>query len=342
MALKDSAELQYSAEKLSQTKTEMERLLSDPAVRKEAEQHQAALAAAEEEDGHPNHDDDALMRTLDKTLDIIIRTNQCYSMPPNAAALREETSKLESQLELARNQMKLGYYTDSNKGVFVEKSSVGLRNTLRTAPEEADRKAAYEALRSIGPFVLEHGFVEIIKLRNRLAKLLGFVDYYDYKVTNAEGFGKDRLFEILDGLEQGTRPIMVKARQELVKKYGADAAEPWNTSFKMAGSVISKMDPYFPFSKSVEQYVRSYAKLGISYSDATMYLDLLERKNKYSNGFCAWPKPAWKKADGTWQPSVANFTSLADPSAVGSGLTALTTLMHEAVRSLRRCLIHME
>lgn len=39
---------------------------------------------------------------------------------------------------------------------------------------------------------------------------------------------------------------------------------------------------------------------------------------------------AWKKPDGTWQPSTTNFTSLADPQAVGSGLTALRTLMHEA------------
>lgn len=61
-----------------------------------------------------------------------------------------------------------------------------------------------------------------------------------------------------------------------------------------------------------------------------MNLDLLDRQNKYSNGFCHWPKVAWIKPDGTWQPAIANFTSLADPTAVGSGLTALTTLMHEA------------
>lgn len=34
--------------------------------------------------------------------------------------------------------------------------------------------------------------------------------------------------------------------------------------------------------------------------------------------------------DGSFQPSVTHFTSLADPSAVGSGYTGLTTLMHEA------------
>jgi oligoendopeptidase F len=61
-----------------------------------------------------------------------------------------------------------------------------------------------------------------------------------------------------------------------------------------------------------------------------MTLDLLDRKNKYSNGFCHWPQPAWVRPDGSWQPSRTNFTSLADPAAVGSGKTALTTLMHEA------------
>jgi Peptidase family M3 len=152
----------------------------------------------------------------------------------------------------------------------------------------------------------------------------------DYKVTNAEGFGKQKLFEILDGLETGTRPIMVNARKELASRFGDDSLEPWNTSYKMAGSIVVKMDPYFPFSKSVENYVRSYAALGISYQGATMNLDLLDRPKKYSNGFCHWPQPAWKKPDGSWQPSIANFTSLADPTAVGSGLTALTTLMHEA------------
>lgn len=80
----------------------------------------------------------------------------------------------------------------------------------------------------------------------------------------------------------------------------------------------------------MERYVRSYAALGITYSGATMNLDLLDRPKKYSNGFCHWQVPSWIKPGGVWQPSVTNFTSLADPTAVGSGLIALRTLMHEA------------
>merc|ERR1712232_1201773 len=75
---------------------------------------------------------------------------------------------------------------------------------------------------------------------------------------------------------------------------------------------------------------RSFSKMNIGYQGGTLNLDLLDRKHKYSNGFCHWPQPAWSKPDGTFQPAVANFTSLADPRAVGSGNVALTTLMHEA------------
>lgn len=323
MALRNTDTIEYSTARLSATKAAMEQHLANAENIARAQEFRTQLTA-----------EDIMSiegQTVAKCLDIIVRTGKCYTMPKEAQQLRETTAQLEGELEMARNTMKLGY-TDA-EGTFHELSSVGLRNEMRTAEDEATRKAAYEALRSIGPFVIDNGFLEIVKLRNKMAKALGFIDYYDYKVTNAEGFGKVKLFEILDGLEVGTRAIMVEARKELAKRYGDDALEPWNMSFKMAGSIIVKMDPFFPFASAVERYVRSYAALGITYEGATMNLDLLDRPNKYSNGFCHWPKPAWTRPDGAWQPSVTNFTSLADPSAVGSGLTALTTLMHEAGHS---------
>lgn len=79
------------------------------------------------------------------------------------------------------------------------------------------------------------------------------------------------------------------------------------------------------------RYAECYARLGIQYEGATLNLDLLDRPHKYSNGFCHWPQPSWLAEGGSkWIPSTANFTSLAIPSSVGSGKTALTTLMHEA------------
>jgi Angiotensin-converting enzyme len=260
MALQDPV---FSAENLSRTKKEMEDLLSDPATLAKAQELRTQV------------DDEQ----VGKVLDIIIRTCRCNSMPPGAKDIREAITESESKLEVARNSMKLGYKDPD--GNLVEASSVGLRNKISTEADESIRKAAYEGLRLIGPFVLDNGFVDIIKKRNQVAKKLGYVDFYDYKVTQAEGFGKTRLFEMLDDLEQGTRPIMEEARKEFEGRFGEDALLPWNMSYKMKGSIVAKMDPYFPFELAVERYVRSYANMNMSYEGATMNLDLLDRPKKY-------------------------------------------------------------
>lgn len=310
MALSGSA---YSTDELTRTKGEMEAFLADESKLKQTRDFLDLV---------PADSDHA------KTLKMLERTFGCYIMESEEAkTLRAEATKIEGQLEGARNKLTLGATID---GKFEEMSSVGLRNKVRVESDENVRKACYEGLSKIGDFVCDNGFVELVKVRNRMAKALGYLDFYDYKVTNAEGFGKLALFEILDTLEEGTRPILESARELFAEEKGASALEPWNQSFLMAGDVTRRMDPYFPFEKSVEQWGRSFAAMNISYRGAKMDLDLLDRKGKYSNGFCHWPQPAWVKPDGSWQPSTTHFTSLADPSAIGSGYTGLTTLMHEA------------
>mmetsp|Transcript_42996 Transcript_42996/g.133650 ORF Transcript_42996/g.133650 Transcript_42996/m.133650 type:complete len:632 (-) Transcript_42996:114-2009(-) len=308
----------FSPEKLSSTKDEMEAFLRDEARHKKVQDFLAGGHCSEEQ----TH-----------TLKIFDRTFSCYLMKSEAAtALRSKITQLESSLEQKRNTMTLGYSEslDNGKQRFVELSSVGLRNRMRTSDSELLRKACYEGLRGIGPFILGAGFVEIVRERNRLARMLGYEDFYDYKVTQAEGFGKGRLFEVLDALAERTRGLQSRARERLAREKGEAALEPWNTGYMLAGDLTKKTDPYFPFENAVEMWGRSFAALGIRYRGTTMTLDLLDRRGKYSNGFCHWPQPAWRRPSGEWQPSAANFTSLADPSAAGSGQTALTTLMHEA------------
>lgn len=224
----------FCAENLSKTKKQKEDLLSDYSTVEKAQQLRGALP---QQMLFPGGDPDGLV----KCLDIIIRTCKCYATSPEIKEIRESTSELESRLEMSRNRMDLGY-TSPRDGSFQPMSSVGLRNLMSTNAEEAVRKEAYEGLRTIGPFVCQNGFIEIIKLRNKMAKALGFEDYYDYKVTNAEGMSKQKLFEILDGLEKGTRSIMEKSMKELERRHGSGALNPWNTTYKLAGSVMEKME----------------------------------------------------------------------------------------------------
>ena len=144
---------------------------------------------------------------------------------------------------------------------------------------------------------------------------------------------KAKLFEILDGLEVRTRPLMDKALARLAAAKGAGALQPWNMPQALSGDTSRALDPYFPFENAVDVWARSFAAFGITYSGAEAKLDLLDRAGKYSNGFCHWPQPAYRKADGAWVPSQTDFTSLAVPSSVGSGYGALTTLMHEVRRA---------
>lgn len=102
-------------------------------------------------------------------------------MAEDGVALREKATDLENKLEEARNVMKLGF--TNQEGEFKEMSSVGLGMTCRNDTNEFNRKAAFEARRSIGTFVTENGFAEVVKVRNQLAKALGYIDFYDYKVT---------------------------------------------------------------------------------------------------------------------------------------------------------------
>ena len=311
--LSGGATATYSVSELTRTKQALEAFLGDESKLKRA---RALLEAPDLGDDHK------------KTLALMTRAFGCYIMESDEAkALRAEATAIEGGLEASRNAMALGATID---GAFEELSSVGLRSKMRVDGSEATRRACYEGLRTIGGFVVDHGFVDLVKKRNAMARSLGYEDYYDYKVTQAEGFGKDALFEILDRLEAASRPIMEDARETLARSKGDAALEPWNKGFAMAGDVTRKLDPYFPFEKAIERWGRSFAKMRISYRGAAMDLDLLDRKGKYSNGFCHWPQPAWRKGDGTWQPAITHFTSLADPSAVGSGLTGLVTLMHEA------------
>ena len=65
------------------------------------------------------------------------------------------------------------------------------------------------------------------------------------------------------------------------------------------GDIEREMDPFFPFEEAVDVWARTFAALGIQYKGATMRLDLCDRPGKYSNGFCHWPQPAWRKVAPT-------------------------------------------
>lgn len=243
-----------------------------------------------------------------------------------ARALLRELARREADLHGARRSMPLGYVTEAG---LEPASSIALGNTVRTDPDPARRRAAFEGLRSIETFALANRFLEIVKLRNRFARRLGFPDFYDYKARWAEGFGRDTVFAFLDGLERGTREAGRRSLEALRKRGGEGALLPWNASFHAGGGDLQRRrDEYFPFEEAVERWARTFGALGIRFRDARVTLDLLDRKGKYENGFMHGPVPAFRRR-GTWQPASIGFTANALPGQPGAGYRAAQTLFHE-------------
>jgi hypothetical protein len=203
-----------------------------------------------------------------------------------------------------------------------------LATNLATNRVETHRRSSFDALRDIERWVLEHGFLELIALRNRFARTLGYDNYFDLKVQKTERLTTTALLGILDDFIRRTDTANARTLTSLRREHGEHATTPWNLRFFASGDVIRQLDPYMPFGLALGRWIHSFRRLHIAFRGATLQLDLLERPGKHQNGFCHAPVPAWV-AGGQWMPAQVNFTAEAKPDQIGSGLRAIHTLFHE-------------
>ncbi|ACS86178.1 M3 family metallopeptidase [Musicola paradisiaca] len=197
-----------------------------------------------------------------------------------------------------------------------------------TNDNESWRQSSQQALRELEQWLLRHGFLELVALRNRFARQMGYRNYFDYKVNKTERMTPEQLFAILDRFEEQTREANQRSLQQLATEKGADALAPWNIRYASTGDVTRQLDPYFPFEDSLTRWVDSFKRLHIDFGGAELQLDLLVRPGKYENGFMHQPVPPFID-QGQWRPARINFTSLARPDQIGSGARGLNTLFHE-------------
>jgi hypothetical protein len=242
-----------------------------------------------------------------------------------ARDLGEALVHAEGALARARGALELGYRAPGAQ--LTPASSVRLGAMLLSEPDAALRKAAWEGLRSIETCALEHGFLEIVKQRNRLGRALGGEDFYDATVKRVERLSKRRIFEWLDELEAATREPARRAVEQLAAEHG-EPATPWNVRYWTAGDITREQDAYFPFRAALARWGRSFSALGVDYQGAELVLDLVDRKGKHDNGFMHGPVPAWRE-HGRLRPGRIQFTANAIPGMVGAGRRAFETLFHE-------------
>jgi len=244
-----------------------------------------------------------------------------------AQALMAQLVEAEAALFAKRQQFTVTHINEG--GVREDATLAMLATNLATNTQEDRRRSSHEAFRELERWVLANGYLEIVAIRNRFARALGFRDFFDYKVRKGDRMAPEALFAILDDFLGRTEQANTRMLAELRSRHGAAAVDPWNLRFYLSGDVVRQMDPYVPFGKGLRRWVESFRRLGIQYRGATMQLDLIERKGKYQNGFCHGPMPTYYDASGQWVPGRINFTAEATPNQIGSGWRALNTLFHE-------------
>lgn len=253
------------------------------------------------------------------------RTFSFHQTPPEAIELKTRIDALESRLTKERSERVEGYI-DQTTGAFVEASSLRMNTLIATHPDERVRKACFEAVDSLATLHAEE-YVELVELRNRYAKLLGFDNFYAMKVEREDGMTVHELFKIFDTIYDKTKYVHADIRA-LEKKSMKGLRKPWNFAYMLAGDFTKEEDAYFQFDEAVERWGRSFQNLGITFSGSTLTLDLLDRKGKWNNGFCHWPEPV-RMRNGKKVPGASNFTCNVVAGQVGSGHQGYVTLFHE-------------
>lgn len=255
-----------------------------------------------------------------------------YTTPENLHPLRKEIAELESEIAEIHATREEGYI-DPNTGSFVVASENKMRGMLGTEQDWRVRKACFDAMEKLPEATLPQ-YVKLIGLRNRYAQALGFGNFYEFKLQADENMPTSRLREIFGSIYEKTKYGFDNVRKfaagESTNDPDQNLLKPWNFSYMMRGDITKEEDQYFPFSEVVIRWKRSMVNLGVDFANGSMTLDLLDRKGKYSNGFCHWPQLVRYSDDGRKRfPGHANFTANIVLGQIGSAEYGYHTLFHE-------------
>ncbi|MGE5530274.1 MAG: M2 family metallopeptidase [Patescibacteria group bacterium] len=219
-----------------------------------------------------------------RQLTLAINAHTEQQIPP---ATIEEISRREQEIESRFTNFRPLY---DGRAV----SDNDLREILVREQDSARRRAAWEAAKAIGaetaPLILE-----LVAVRNDVARGLGFPDYYRMRLTLDE-LDEAELFAILDELKRLTDRPFAAAKSaldaELARRFGVAAADlrPWHYAdpFFQEPPPMAGIDPdrFFARLDPVAVTRSFYAGLGLPVDDLIARSDLFERAGKNQHAYC--------------------------------------------------------
>lgn len=212
----------------------------------------------------------------------------------NAYLANQIDEKKLAALILLQTQIENKFYTFRPEVDGRKLSDNEIEETLKNSTDSKALRVAWMASKEIGPVVAED-IRTLARMRNEMARQLGFPDYHQMSLTLSEQKPREieRLFDELDRL---TRDAFAKAKAEidasLAARYGIPAKDlqPWhyqNRFFQEAPKIYNlDLDRYYR-DRDVVQLTRTfYAGIGLPVDELIDRSDLYEREGKYQHAYC--------------------------------------------------------
>ena len=204
-----------------------------------------------------------------------------------------DTAKLNAVIKLQTTiEKKFSNFRAEVKGKKLSDNQI--EEILKTSVNSKDLKDTWITQKTIGNLVNED-IIKLAKMRNAIAKELGFENYHTMSLQLSEQDPKEieSLFDELDNLTRGTF-IELKSEMDdyFAKRYKINKADlmPWhyqNRFFQEAPKLYaSDLDKYYA-KANLEKLTSEYYKgIGLPMDDILKNSDLYEKPGKNQHAFC--------------------------------------------------------
>lgn len=167
-----------------------------------------------------------------------------------------------------------------------------IEELLRTSEDQALRRSAWEASKEIGAVVADR-IRELARIRNDVARDLGYADYYQLGLGLQE-MEEEWLFSLLGQLESVTADPFAQWKADLDARlgtrFGTDTVFPWHYAdgfFQaLPPDARVSLDHFFRNGVASDLSVRTFKAWGIDLSNVMERSDLYPRERKCQHAFC--------------------------------------------------------
>jgi peptidyl-dipeptidase A len=192
----------------------------------------------------------------------------------------EKSTAIEQKFNLFRAKINNKELTDNE-----------IKEILKNETDSGKLKEAWEASKMQGELVAAD-LIELIKLRNKLARSLGFSNYYVLSLKTADQTeeGVAAIFNKLDELTQNSfKRVKEEMDKFLSERYKTAELKPWHYQdlfFQEAPEIYDIDFDRFYKEDILLKAEKFYSGMGFDVSDIIKRSDLYERKGKYQHAYC--------------------------------------------------------